>query len=66
MLVMPIIMDRHRNRSLLLNELGGYLFCLERCSAGVKQISNLMLHEMERQLSSRPSSGSVRERVNWL
>jgi hypothetical protein len=33
MLVMPIIMNRHRNRSLLLNELGGYLFCLERCSA---------------------------------
>ena len=44
-LVMAILMHRHRNHGLLLNELGGYLMGPECCRAGTKRISNLLRSE---------------------
>ena len=44
-LVMAILMHRHRNHGLLLSELGGYLLGPERCCAGTKRISNLLHSE---------------------
>ena len=41
-LVMAILLHRHRNRGLLLSELGGYLLDPTHCQAGTKRISNLL------------------------
>ena len=44
-LVIGILIHRHRNNGLLLSELGNCLLGAERCTAGVKRISNLIRSE---------------------